>query len=69
MIDTLTAEELANCLDSAGKALSRAAKNLRKGDVGANDLDKISVGFQRQISSFIEAVDHVNDRAEAPHQE
>ena len=65
MIETLTAEELAKHLDSAGKELSRAANNLRKGAVHANDLDMISVGFQRVVSAYIQAVAHANDRAEA----
>jgi hypothetical protein len=65
MIEDLTAEELAKRLDSASKALSRAANNLRKGAVSAIDHDKISVGLQRYMSSFVEAVDHASDRAEA----
>ena len=65
MIETLGAEELARRLDLAGKVLGRAASNFRKGSIGAKDLDMISVGFQRHIGSFIEAVDHANDRAEA----
>jgi hypothetical protein len=65
MFETLSAEELARRLDLAGKVLCRAASNFRKGSIRAKDLDMISVGFQRHIGSFIDAVDHANDQAEA----
>lgn len=64
MIENLGADELARRLDLAGKVLCRAASNFRKGSIRAKDLDMISVGFQRHISSFIEAVDRANVQAE-----
>lgn len=63
MIEDLSAEELARRLDFAANVLCQAASNFRNESMRTNDRNMISVGFQRHIGSFIEAVNHANNRA------